>query len=126
MAIKKTHRGKYEVDFRDADGRRHQKTFKRKDDAERAYNQARRDVWEGTFISPRKARSFAEVAPEWLANKASLRPNTIAEWERHVSKLMPYLGTVPVALAVPKAIMLVADSGHRDRSIRGIVISGSG
>jgi hypothetical protein len=62
MAIRKTRGARYEIDFRDADGMRHQKTFDRRSEAERAHNQVRRDVWAGNFVSPRKARTFSEVA----------------------------------------------------------------
>jgi integrase len=102
MAVKRTKTGRYEVDFREQNRKRIQRTFDKKKDAEDFYNASRVQVRQGKFIRESKD-TVGQIADKWLKRKKATngyRFGTIQNWETHVEKyIKPDLGDVPVQRA---------------------------
>jgi integrase len=102
MAIKVTETGKYEVDFRDQNHRRIQKTFDKKKDAEAYYEDSRVQVRQGHFIQASK-ETIGELADQWIKRKRAsdgYRFQTLQNWQVHIDKyIKPDLGHIPIQRA---------------------------
>jgi integrase len=105
MAIKRTKTGKYEVDFRDQNRKRIQKTFDKKKDAEAYFQNSRVEVRQGCFIHESK-ETIGEIAQQWIDRKKAAggyRFGTIQNWERHINEyIKPELGEILIQRATIK------------------------
>src|SRR5688500_19015595 len=105
MAVKRNKNGKWEVDFRDPDKKRIQKTFARKKDADEYFQNARVQVRRGQFDRESKD-TIGDLADQWLGRKkatAGYRFGTIQNWERHINEyIKPELGDIPMQRATIK------------------------
>lgn len=87
--IKKT--GKYQVMYRDAQGRQRAKNFSLKKDAETYEREIKLSIERGTYADPGKGKTILrEIYLEWLKTKESLTPKSRAWyeslWETHINK----------------------------------------
>jgi integrase len=105
MAVKRKSNGKYEVDFRDQNRKRIQKSFATKKAAQDYYDEVRSEIRQGSFIRESKA-TIAEKADEWLDRKKATkgyRYGTIQNWQIHIDKyIRPDLGDLPIQRAAIK------------------------
>jgi len=100
MAIKKLASSLYQIDFRDASGKRYRQSFETRRDADKALREQRNQVDKGAFIAPKSAPTFREAAEAWYKDKTLgigcdkiPRPSTLWAWSIHVDKhLMPEFG----------------------------------
>lgn len=112
-----TSRGvRYDVRLRRPDGRVYTRTFVTRKDAERFERNelAARD--RGDWIDPRlKARTFADVAAEWLASNPGKRASTVARDRFALERyLLPALGERQIGSIVPRDIQdVVAAMANR-------------
>jgi len=102
-----TSRGtRYDVRLRDAQGKTYNRTFRTRREAE-AFERAELSARDrGDWIDPRaRARTFEEVAVEWMASNPAKRPSTRAcdrsALERH---LLPELGAKRIGSIVPRDV----------------------
>lgn len=86
-------RRRYDVNYREPDGRKRRKTFLRKADAETFAASVETDKRRGTYLDPNAGRiTFRRYAEEWLANQsveATTREVTLVRLRVHV---FPVLG----------------------------------
>jgi integrase len=105
MGVKLNRNGKYEVDFRDQNRKRIQKTFSTKKAATDYYEDVRAQIRQGSFIRESNA-TIAEKADEWLDRKKATkgyRYGTIQNWEVHIKKyIKPDLGDLSIQRATIK------------------------
>lgn len=95
MARIKKHRGKWQVLFRDAEGReRSAGTYTFKSDAQKRKVQVERERELGTFVDPAlSAYSFASWTETWLSSQVGLRLTTQAFYESLLrSRILPRFG----------------------------------
>jgi hypothetical protein len=64
MACVRPYQDGWRVDYRDAEGNRHRRTYARKKDADAAAAKIKTEVHEGTFIAPKKIPTFRTVAED--------------------------------------------------------------
>lgn len=109
MSIHKrdTTRGtRYDVRLRNAEGKTYTRTFRTKDEA-KAYERAELTARDrGDWIDPAaRARTYEQVAVEWMASNPSKRPSTRARdrsaLERHI---FPAIGAQRIGSVVPRDI----------------------
>jgi len=95
MAIKKTIAGNFQVDFRDATGRRLRKTFDTLKAAREYDRISKGDISKGDFVAPINT-TVRETAEEWFAHKKDsngYRLATLQNWRTHIDKyIVPQLG----------------------------------
>ena len=87
----------YIVDYVDAAGHRHIKTFDRKKDALAYEATVKVDVASGVHVAPSKSLTVAAAGEKWLAacEAAELERTTIASYRGHLNlHILPYLGRV--------------------------------
>lgn len=105
MAVKRLENGKYEVDFRDQNRKRIQKTFTTKKAADEFYTESHTQIRQGSFVRESKA-TIAEKADEWLARKKATkgyRYGTLQNWGIHIKDyIKPELGDLPIQRATIK------------------------
>ena len=96
MAIKKTAAGNFQVDFRDATGRRLRKTFETLKAAREYDRISKGDIAKNEFMSP-SSITVAAMANEWHQRKQDsngYRPATLQNWKTHIEKyITPLLGS---------------------------------
>ena len=71
MACVREYRGKWVADWRDNEGRRFIKAFPDKASANRHLGEIEVKLERGTFKPPDELPTFATVAADWLAEKAT-------------------------------------------------------
>lgn len=97
---------KFQVRFRDADGRQRAKTFSDLDAARSYLERAKVEVEDGKWRDPRDGKTrFADVAETWRRSKDSLRPGTQANIDSLLSAhILPALGRRQIGNVTPKDI----------------------
>jgi hypothetical protein len=94
MACVQRRRGRWVVDFRDQDGKRHWQTYRPRDEADTALSKLTPAVREGTYRPPAELPTLATVARDWFATKAGHRVSSQAGWQVHLDvHIVPALGT---------------------------------
>jgi integrase len=79
----KLHSGRWEVRYRDPNGRPHQLRFHTRTQAKDHLAKVRTQGNEGSYISPERGRiTFGSWSDEWWATKVDLRARTLARYER--------------------------------------------
>jgi integrase len=92
MAIKKLTEG-YQIDYRDAEGRRHRKSYRTLKEAQKAQRDIKTAIDQGSYVSPHKVPTLREIGAEWLSTKAGHRPASLLFWQTHLDRhLLPALG----------------------------------
>lgn len=96
---------RYDVSYREPDGRQRRKTFRRRVDAERFVSMVEADVLRGTYIDPDAGRiTFKRYAEEWLAaqtHQATTREQLELRLRLHV---YPVLGPKTLGQIKPSTI----------------------
>lgn len=89
---------RWEVRYRDPEGKQRGRLFDRKVDAERFVGTTTADMLRGTYIDPGAGRvTFADYAEPWLASRVH-RPATAARVEGDLRvHVLPHLGHRPIA-----------------------------
>ena len=86
MACVKQRRSKWVADWRDDAGRRYWRTFDTQEDANIFLGKVTEKLKRGTFQRPADVPTFAQVAADWLADKAPrVRIATYAQYIRSTS-----------------------------------------
>jgi integrase len=88
------------VDYKDGDGKRRLKTFKKKKDAEAWAPQAAVEVRRGVHTPDSASITVNEAAENWLktAEKVGRERSTIAQYEQHVKyHIAPRIGTMKLS-----------------------------
>ena len=94
MACIRKRRGRWVVDFRDQNGRRHWESFRTKKEAEDRYAERVPDVRGGTYIDAATLPTSAEVAAGWLNVKRDHPASTFNYWRTQADvHLVPAFGT---------------------------------
>src|SRR5262249_11290399 len=124
MACIKKRRGKWVVDYRDSQGRRHWET---KDDKKAAQDRLS-EILKGKDIDIADNRTFEEYGNWWLENcaKGSIKASTYQEYEAVLRKhVYPLLGSTPfVEVRRPMIRELIASKkaeGYEQSTIRNIM-----
>lgn len=92
MAIRKTKAGSWEVDFRDLQKNRIQKTFQKHRDAVAFHDEVKTKIRSGEYVPP-IPKTFREVSEEWIKKKSDRRRSTVVHWRNHIDcHLNPKLG----------------------------------
>jgi integrase len=105
MACIKRRRGRWVVDFRDQNSKRHWKTFRTRKAADDALSDLTRDVREGLYRDPATLPAFEQVARAWLEVKRDHPPSTFHYWQRQVERhFLPAFGTLRIDRVTPGAI----------------------
>ncbi|MEM1397024.1 MAG: site-specific integrase [Pseudomonadota bacterium] len=93
------------VDYADQTGRRRQKTFHRKKDADAFHARAVTEIGDGVHVADRATITVAEAGEAWLTSavNAGLERSTTAQYGQHVHlHIVPFLGHRRLTeLAVP-------------------------
>gem|GEM_PF-100896 len=118
-----SHGARYEVRYRAPDGGERSRTFRTRRDADRFAFTVEADKLRGAWVDPRSAaRSFGDVAREWLGSNPAKRPGT---WARDESilrvHLLPALGSQPIGRVTPATVRhIVAEwcTHLRPRTVR--------
>jgi len=101
VAITKLPSGRYQIDYRDQNGKRHRESFDREKEARAALDDKRIKVRDGEYISPDKIPTFKEMAIQWLEEKKHsagrdgkpVKETTLQHWRNHIDRhLIPTLG----------------------------------
>jgi integrase len=88
------------VDYADADGDRHIRTFQRKKDADAYHASVKVDVGRGLHTAPAKSETVEAAAERWLSRvEAEGRERgTLAQYRQHVAlHILPRIGSVKLA-----------------------------
>lgn len=80
MACISKRRGRYVVDFRDQNGKRHWESYRTKKAAQKALGKRTTDVEEKTYFDPAMLPTFAKVAKSWLSVKRDHPASTFNFW----------------------------------------------
>lgn len=83
------------VDYADADGDRHIRTFARKKDADSYHSTVNVEVARGIHTADAKSVTVAEAGRRWIARgeAAGLEPTTLEQYHQHLKfHILPYLG----------------------------------
>ena len=113
---------RYEVRYRGPDGKELTETKRTRKEAEARLTDVRSDLQRGTWIDPRRsARSFGEVASEWLADNTDKRPSA---WARDESvlrvHLKPAIGQRPIGSLTPDDLRRLVESWKVDHTPRSV------
>ncbi|HSP97461.1 MAG TPA: site-specific integrase [Candidatus Dormibacteraeota bacterium] len=105
MATVVKRRGKWCVDFRDQQRRRHFKFFETRKEADDHLSTIIREVKRGQFRAPDDLPTFAVVAARWLEEQRALAPTTYDGYAGQVNNhLVPFFGPVRVDRITPAMI----------------------
>jgi integrase len=98
-SIRQTPAGHWQARFRDPAGKTRGKTFRRKIDARKFLERVEADKQRGDYLDPRAGKlTVGQVADEWYATTAGLKPKTRAGYESILRvHIRPTFGTVRVA-----------------------------
>lgn len=96
------------ADYRDQAGRRHQKLFARKKDADAFLSQAKVEVRAGIHTSESQSPTVAQAAALWLSDREAngLERATLAQYRQHVDlHINPVIGSVKLSkLTTPMVV----------------------
>lgn len=107
------------VDYKDQTGRRRNKNFERKKEAEAFLDDVKRQLRDGTFVHEDASTTVAEAADAYLesANVRSLEPGTQKGYEQHVRLyIKPQLGNVSLTKLNERMIYDFLDEIVEERS----------
>jgi integrase len=101
MACIRKRRGRWVIDFYDQQGKRRWKTLPEgttKTEARSTLRLIEGAVEKGSYVSPSRMPSFAEIADSWLdAKKPNLRHSTFQQYKGHAENhLKPFFGSIEV------------------------------
>jgi hypothetical protein len=86
-------RGRWRIDYRDAEGTRHRATFDTRKEADDALSDIKSRIKKGDFVASKLIPKFREVAEDWFRSKADRRPGTVGNWRAQIDlHLNPKLG----------------------------------
>jgi integrase len=118
------------VDYRDADGERHVKTFGRKKDADAYHSKVKVDVEAGVHVAPAKSITVAEAAESWLkaCDANGLERSTLKTYREEVRlQIVPMIGSMKlsdVSAAVARKFEdRLRESGRSPQMVRRVVRS---
>jgi integrase len=121
------------VDYIDQFGRRRNKQFDRKKDADRFEAHAKGEVRAGVHTSDSTSPTVAAAAAEWLVSgrEDGLEPTTLAQRDQHVRlHILPFLGSAKLSqLTVPRVRQFESDllaGGRSAAMVRKVRVSLSG
>jgi len=111
---------RYEVRYRIADGRERSKSFRTRKEAERFEAQTRVDLASGRWIDPRgAAKTFSNVAKEWLASNPAKRSSSYARDESVIRvHLEPALGARSLGSVTPVEVRALVAEWSQARAAR--------
>src|SRR5207245_9698827 len=85
--------GRWRIDYRDAQGKRHRETFDTRKEADDALDAIKARMKRGEFVAAKLIPKFKEIAEDWIASKADRRPGTVGNWRAQIDRhLNPRLG----------------------------------
>jgi integrase len=85
--------GRWRIDYRDSQGRRHRETFDTRKEADDALDGIKARIKKGEFVAAKLIPKFREIAEDWIASKADRRPGTVGNWRAQIDlHLNPKLG----------------------------------
>src|SRR5829696_1135084 len=125
----KNGRVRWNVRYRDPDGKQRTKVFDRKVDAERYETRIRRELAEGTWRDPHRGEVLlAEWSAEWEGTRHDLRATTRARLETTLRvQVLPEFGRTPLAKitnsAVRKWVATMLADGLSAASVRKAVFA---
>ena len=99
--IHKLPSGRYQIDFRDANGVRHRESFDTLKEARAALDDRRTSVRHREYVAPAKVPTVKEAAKMWLDGKrvseskhgGPVKESSIAFWQNHIDNyIVPTLG----------------------------------
>jgi integrase len=97
---------RYDVRYRDNDGRERSKTFSTRRDADRFAVTTETDKLRGAWVDPKGGRiTLKEYASSWLATRNGLRPRTRETYESQLHlHVLPELGALRLNALAPQRI----------------------
>jgi integrase len=115
--------GRIQYRYHDAEGNRRSKTFANVKEARNAAARTSADLQRGEYIDPRDAaRTFDQLADEWLDTLALQRPKTLAGYRGILDKhLRPYFGSRAVGSIRPTDVRKWLASMTRSGSAPGTI-----
>ena len=85
--------GRWRIDYRDSQGRRHRESFDTRKEADDALDGIKSRIKKGEFVATKLIPKFCEVSEDWFASKADRRPGTVGNWRAQIDlHLNPKLG----------------------------------
>jgi integrase-like protein len=91
--IQKTVGARWQIDYRDGQGRRHRATFDTKKEADNALTDIKSRIGKGEYVSSKLLPKFRELAEDWFRSKGDRRPGTVGNWRAQIDlHLNPKLG----------------------------------
>jgi integrase len=109
--------GSWIVDYVDATGQRHTKSFARRRDADQYHSSVKVDVRRGLHIADSQSVFVTEAARLWLATTAGLERSTAAQYTQHVNlHIIPLLGAVKLSQLTLAMVRSFEDKLAKDRS----------
>jgi len=105
MACVTKRRGRWVLDFRDENGRRHWETYRTKKGADDALTEIRKDLKDGNYVDPGTLPTVAEVAGHWLNLKRDHPASSVNVWQTQIERhLIPAFGPLRIDQLSPAAI----------------------
>lgn len=86
MACISKRRGRYVVDFRDQNGKRHWKSYRTAREAKDALAELHQQVRSGTYRDPASLPTFTTIADNWLRLKQDHPASTLGYWRSQVER----------------------------------------
>jgi integrase len=117
------------VDYADADGDRHIRTFARKKDADSYHSTVNVEVARGIHTADAKSVTVAEAGRRWIARgeAAGLEPTTLEQYHQHLKfHILPYLGEQRLSQLTAPMVCDFQDRLRGDRSpamVRKVIAS---
>jgi integrase len=91
--IQKTVGARWQIDYRDGQGRRHRATFDTKKEADNALTDIKSRIGKGEYVASKLLPHFRELAEDWFRSKGDRRPGTVGNWRAQIDlHLNPKLG----------------------------------
>jgi len=107
------------VDYADATGSRHLKTFAKKKDADAYHDAVRVDVRKGLHTAPSKSPTVSEAAELWIARveAGGAERTTIRQYRQHATlHINPRIGAIKIANLTPGHVEAFRDQLLQDLS----------
>ena len=79
--IQKTVGARWQIDYRDGQGRRHRATFDTKKEADNALTDIKSRIGKGEYVASKLLPHFRELAEDWFRSKGDRRPGTVGSSE---------------------------------------------
>jgi integrase len=85
--------GRWRIDYRDGQGRRHRATFDTRKEADKALTDIKSRIGKGEYVASKLLPRFRELAEDWCVSKGDRRPGTVGNWRAQIDlHLNPKLG----------------------------------